>query len=488
MVEDLANNSKGVTDIGDAQTEKAGALVDAGADVQGGSSIHSSRGENAVPASWRPKPKVVDSKGRRYWYFSEAPALRTSLFRSTRHCTPAGTLLPPLEETPLSSQEEKELWACCTGGEIVQGSSDEEEHEAEDKCEVCESAENPEQLMLCDMCDEIYHTYCLRPVLKRVPTGEWICPRCDTTGQSESGEKAKPPIALGLKKIETIVHIHWETSKKEIDGLTLERVLTRRPKKAIGSDGRTFDVHYTYNRSGKQGGRKAASSGIFRSLPEVHRYLNSLWLLAEDHMGKFDFSCSYGADGSLTDLGRQRVASAAVTSSKSACVDDAQIAREIETQKKIRRWRLCGWPRYKTAATSGSGSWETLAVDTLSLEKLKKSLDTHLGNGTHLRINGKGQGAMAKDEVENEEGMGNENGDGCESINEVSSQESGGTTGNSKAVETGNGKDEHAKKDEALKDVSQLVGKVLADVTAEAQRRHKAEQLRLLAEAEVYGR
>ena len=49
-------------------------------------------------------------------------------------------------------------------------------------------------------------------------------------------------------------------------------------------------------------------------------------------------------------------------------------------------------------------------------------------------------------------------------------------------------KDEHAKKDEALKDVSQLVGKVLADVTAEAQRRHKAEQLRLLAEAEVYGR
>jgi hypothetical protein len=71
------------------------------------------------------------------------------------------------------------------------------------------------------------------------------------------------------KQIEVKVHLHWESVKKgEIDGLVMERVVTRRPKKAIKHDGRTFDVHYTYKRVGKMAGKKG-SSGIFRSLPEV---------------------------------------------------------------------------------------------------------------------------------------------------------------------------------------------------------------------------
>lgn len=71
------------------------------------------------------------------------------------------------------------------------------------------------------------------------------------------------------KQIEVKVHLHWESVKKgEIDGLVMERVVTRRPKKAIKQDGRTFDVHYSYKRVGKMAGKKG-SSGIFRSLPEV---------------------------------------------------------------------------------------------------------------------------------------------------------------------------------------------------------------------------
>jgi len=47
----------------------------------------------------------------------------------------------------------------------------------------------------------------------------------------------------------------------------------------------------------------------------VHRYLNSLWLLAEEHLGRLDFTCCYDADSCITDLGKER-ASQALKSAK----------------------------------------------------------------------------------------------------------------------------------------------------------------------------
>jgi len=34
------------------------------------------------------------------------------------------------------------------------------------------------QIILCDHCDAQYHIFCLRPALKKVPEGIWICQRC----------------------------------------------------------------------------------------------------------------------------------------------------------------------------------------------------------------------------------------------------------------------------------------------------------------------
>lgn len=33
-------------------------------------------------------------------------------------------------------------------------------------------------MLLCDGCDDSYHTYCLIPPLSSVPRGDWRCPRC----------------------------------------------------------------------------------------------------------------------------------------------------------------------------------------------------------------------------------------------------------------------------------------------------------------------
>ncbi|GFQ00501.1 methyl-cpg-binding domain-containing protein 9, partial [Phtheirospermum japonicum] len=33
-------------------------------------------------------------------------------------------------------------------------------------------------VLLCDNCDVEYHTYCLTPLLHRVPKGNWFCPCC----------------------------------------------------------------------------------------------------------------------------------------------------------------------------------------------------------------------------------------------------------------------------------------------------------------------
>ncbi|XP_039265383.2 lysine-specific demethylase 5A-like [Styela clava] len=45
-------------------------------------------------------------------------------------------------------------------------------------CKVCLKDHNDTQLLLCDGCDDSYHTYCLIPPLNQVPKGDWRCPKC----------------------------------------------------------------------------------------------------------------------------------------------------------------------------------------------------------------------------------------------------------------------------------------------------------------------
>lgn len=45
-------------------------------------------------------------------------------------------------------------------------------------CMICEGTDNDDSMLLCDMCDEGYHTGCLDPPLEGIPDTIWLCPNC----------------------------------------------------------------------------------------------------------------------------------------------------------------------------------------------------------------------------------------------------------------------------------------------------------------------
>jgi hypothetical protein len=49
-------------------------------------------------------------------------------------------------------------------------------------CELCQSPDDGKHMLLCDKCNDGYHTYCLQPPLSAVPKGSWFCPACDGDG------------------------------------------------------------------------------------------------------------------------------------------------------------------------------------------------------------------------------------------------------------------------------------------------------------------
>lgn len=45
-------------------------------------------------------------------------------------------------------------------------------------CSVCKKGTQENKLLICDICNLGFHTFCLKPSLQTIPDGAWACPKC----------------------------------------------------------------------------------------------------------------------------------------------------------------------------------------------------------------------------------------------------------------------------------------------------------------------
>nr|XP_032828000.1 remodeling and spacing factor 1 isoform X1 [Petromyzon marinus] len=102
-----------------------------------------------------------------------------------------------------SSSEEKGSSGESEGNDDGGEESQEEPSEGaniDDSCKRCGLSSHPELILLCDGCDDGYHTACLRPPLMLIPDGDWFCPSCQHKKLCEKMEEELNHLDRMVKK------------------------------------------------------------------------------------------------------------------------------------------------------------------------------------------------------------------------------------------------------------------------------------------------
>jgi len=61
-----------------------------------------------------------------------------------------------------------------------------EAKESDDVCKICKIDKDDDKLLLCDQCNEGFHIYCLKPILKTIPKRTWFCKGCKEAQSSKT--------------------------------------------------------------------------------------------------------------------------------------------------------------------------------------------------------------------------------------------------------------------------------------------------------------
>uniref|UniRef100_A0A671PES2 [histone H3]-trimethyl-L-lysine(4) demethylase n=1 Tax=Sinocyclocheilus anshuiensis TaxID=1608454 RepID=A0A671PES2_9TELE len=150
-------------------------------------------------------------------------------------------------------------------------------------CLVCGGGGDEDRLLLCDGCDDSYHTFCLIPPLHDVPKGDWRCPKC------LAQECGKPQVAFGFEQAPRDYTLRTfgdmaDSFKSDYFNMPVHMVPTELVEKEFWRLVSTIEedvtVEYGADIASKDfGSGFPVKNGTFKVSPEEEGYLSSGWNL-----------------------------------------------------------------------------------------------------------------------------------------------------------------------------------------------------------------
>ncbi|XP_048839377.1 lysine-specific demethylase 5B-B-like isoform X2 [Brienomyrus brachyistius] len=150
-------------------------------------------------------------------------------------------------------------------------------------CLVCSSGSEEERLLLCDGCDDSYHTFCLVPPLHDVPKGDWRCPKC------VAKECSKPQEAFGFQQAHRDYTLcafgeMADAFKSDYFNMPVHMVPTELVEKEfwrlVGAVEEDVTVEYGADIASKEfGSGFPVRNGKFKVTPQDETYLDCGWNL-----------------------------------------------------------------------------------------------------------------------------------------------------------------------------------------------------------------
>nr|CDJ96686.1 remodeling and spacing factor 1 [Haemonchus contortus] len=153
-------------------------------------------------------------------------------------------------------------------------SADEDEEEVRRRaegdfaCGSCKLSDNEEILLLCDNCDDAWHTTCLKPPLWFVPGGKWYCPKCEHGMLIECLTYVQEVLVIHQKKAaaeEKKRKAAADRFRREMEyiGVSLNNIIPTTLKQAA--------VDSSSSSSSDDGQRRSKKKAVKRITPNVRR-------------------------------------------------------------------------------------------------------------------------------------------------------------------------------------------------------------------------
>jgi hypothetical protein len=146
---------------------------------------------------------TLEPKWLRVWFEQEAFSAN---LQATRTLPELARHIFFLDQALCYDEDEKraadKAYSALNEGEDASESDASEAEAFTGGCRVCHKDRDEKLTLVCDECEDEYHTYCCRPRLKEVPEGDWFCARCTAKANARARRNKKEAERRAKKKVE----------------------------------------------------------------------------------------------------------------------------------------------------------------------------------------------------------------------------------------------------------------------------------------------